>query len=72
MTKHLVDMDDTLLTAAQAAAGEPTIKGTVKMALETLVAQRQHTEAELHQRWRDLGDVLVDLHDDEVMDRAWS
>lgn len=44
MTKHLVDMDDTLLTAAQAVAGESTIKGTVELALETLIAQQQHAE----------------------------
>lgn len=72
MTKRLVDMDDDLLTAAQAIAGERTIKGTVNKALELLVSQQQHSEHELHERWRELGDVLVDLQDDGVMGRAWS
>lgn len=71
MTKRLVDMDDDLLIAAQAVAGESTIKGTVKKALELLVSQRQWTERELHERWSELGDALTDLQDDSVMGRAW-
>ncbi len=65
-------MDDALLSSAQAAAGERTIKGTVKKALETLISQQQRTEDDLHERWSELGDVLADLQDDEVMRRAWS
>lgn len=72
MTKRLVDMDDDLLNAAQAVAGERTIKGTVKMALELLVSEQQRTERDLHERWSELGDALADLQDDDVMGRAWS
>lgn len=72
MTKHLVDMDDDLLIAAQAVAGERTIKGTVRKALESLVSEQQRTEHDLHERWRELGDVLADLQDDDVMGPAWS
>jgi len=72
MTKRLVDMDDDLLNAAQAVAGERTIKGTVKKALELLVSEQQRTERELYERWLELGDALADLQDDDVMGRAWS
>lgn len=72
MTKRLVDMDDDLLNAAQAVAGERTIKGTVKKALELLVSEQHRTERDLYERWHELGDALADLQDDDVMGRAWS
>lgn len=71
MTKRLVDIDDDLLDAAKAAAGERTIKATVHRALELLVDQNRRREAGLRQRWADLGDSMADLQDDAVMDRAW-
>ncbi len=71
MTKRLVDVDDELLTAAQRASGDATIKATVHQALELYVAEHRRKEAELRQRWAALGDVLVDLQDPEVMRGAW-
>ena len=72
MTKRLVDVDDDLLSAAQSASGEPTIKATVHRALLLLVTENRRREADLRQRWAALGDSLADLDDDEVMRRAWS
>lgn len=72
MTKRLIDIDDQLLAAAQQATGEPTLKGTVRHALEDLVAAQRQGEEELPGRWADLGGILADLHDPTVMDRAWS
>lgn len=72
MAKRLVEIDDELLTAAQQASGESTIKGTVTEALQRLVAEHRRREQDLRQRWNALGGALVDLQDDEVMQRAWS
>lgn len=72
MTKRLIDIDDELLAAAQEATGEQTLKGTVRHALEEVVAVHRQGEEELRGRWSDLADVLADLHDPTVMDRAWS
>lgn len=72
MTKRLVDVDDDLLRAAQALAGERTITGTVRTALELLVSQHESAEQDLRERWAALGDALADLQDDDVMSRAWS
>lgn len=72
MTKHLVDVDDDLLDAAQLASGEATIKGTVHRALELLVTENRRREEELRTRWADLGDSVADLQDDKIMSRAWS
>lgn len=72
MTKRLVDVDDDLLIAAQRASGDTTIKSTVHRALELLVAQHRRKEAELRDRWTELGDSLADLQDQDVMRRAWS
>ncbi|MGH3569612.1 MAG: hypothetical protein ACRDRH_27090 [Pseudonocardia sp.] len=71
MTKRFVDVDD-LLIAAQGASGGAMIKLTVHRSLELLVAQHRRKEAELRDRWIDLGDSLADLQDQDVMRRAWS
>lgn len=67
-----MDVDDDLLSAAQQAAGEKTIKVTVRRALELLVAQSGRREDDLRRRWADLGDGLADPQDEDVMRRAWS
>lgn len=72
MTKRLVEIDDELLVAAQRTSGESTIKGTVQRALEMLVAEGLRSEAELRERWTNLGTSLADLQDDAVMRQAWS
>lgn len=71
MTKRLVDIDDAVLSAAQRAGGDATIKATVHRALELLVAENRRQEAELLERWAALGDVLSDLQDPEIMRGAW-
>lgn len=72
MTKRLIDIDDALLAAAQEAAGQDSIKGTVTEALDRLVAQQRRREEHLRASWADLGEVLADLQDDEVMREAWA
>lgn len=72
MTKRLIDIDDELLAAAQQAAGQDSIKGTVTEALDRLVAQQRRSEEHLRATWTDLGKALVDLQDDEVMRQAWA
>lgn len=72
MTKRLIDIDDDLLAAAQEAAGQDSIKGTVTEALDRLVAQQRRREEDLRASWADLGDALLDLQDDDVMRRAWT
>jgi Arc/MetJ family transcription regulator len=72
VTKRLIDIDDELLAAAQQAAGQDSIKGTVTEALNRLVAQQRRREQYLRDSWAQLGDAMVDLQDDEVMHRAWS
>jgi Arc/MetJ family transcription regulator len=72
VTKHLVDVDDELLNAAQSASGEPTIKATVHRALLLLLTENRRREAELRERWATLGDSLADLDDEDVMRQAWS
>ena len=72
MTKRLIDIDDELLVAAQEAAGQDSIKGTVTEALNRLVEQQRRREQHLRESWAQLGEALVDLQDDDVMRRAWS
>lgn len=72
MTKRLIDIDDELLAAAQQAAGQDSIKGTVTEALDRLVAQQRRSEEHLRATWNNLGELLVDLQDDEVMCQAWA
>jgi Arc/MetJ family transcription regulator len=71
MTKRLIDIDDGLLAAAQEAAGQDSIKGTVTEALDRLVAQQRRREEHLRASWADLDDGLADLQDEEVMGEAW-
>jgi Arc/MetJ family transcription regulator len=72
MTKRLIDIDDDLLEAAQRAAGQDSIKATVTVALNRLVAQQRRREEYLRDSWARLGDALVDLQDDDVMRQAWA
>lgn len=72
MTKRLIDIDDGLLAAAQDAAGQDSIKGTVTEALDRLVAQQRRREERLRASWADLGDGLADLQDEEVVGEAWA
>lgn len=72
MTKRLIDIDDGLLAAAQEAAGQDSIKGTVTEALDRMVAQQRRREEHLRATWADLGDGLADLQDEEVMGEAWA
>jgi len=71
VTKRLIDIDDDLLQAAQDATGEATMKGTVRVALELAVEQHRIRVAEIRKRWERAADLLVDLHDPEVMKGAW-
>jgi Arc/MetJ family transcription regulator len=72
VTKRLIDIDDELLAAAQHAAGQDSIKGTVTEALNRLVEQQRRREQHLRDSWAQLGDALADLQDDDVMRQAWS
>jgi Arc/MetJ family transcription regulator len=45
MTKHLVDLDDDVLSAAQAELGTTTIKDTVNEALRRTTEERQRRTA---------------------------
>ena len=67
MAKTLIDVDDDLLVAAQAALGTATKKDTVNAALAQVAA--------LAARRRDLDRMcrggLPDLGDDAVMSVAW-
>lgn len=72
MTKWLIDLDNDLLAAAQQAAGEQTIKGTVTEALRLPVAQHARRETEIRERWNALDGGLIDLQDDGVMGGVWS
>jgi len=46
MAKHLVDIDEEALSAAQAELGTKTIKGTINEALRRTVNEREHKVAE--------------------------
>lgn len=69
MTKRLIDIDDDLLTAAQASLGTNTYRETVNGALRRVVGQAATSDS---------ADVLrrfalstADLSKPEVMDAAW-
>jgi len=59
MTKRLVDIDDSLLERARAAAGVGTITGTVRLALQRLVDQ--DTALRHVQRLRQPGAIDIEL-----------
>lgn len=63
MTKHLVDLDDSALSAARAELGTTTIKDTVNEALRRATAERV-------ERIRDALDVLANAPLDDRED-AW-
>jgi Arc/MetJ family transcription regulator len=67
MGKRLVDIDDVLLQGATDALGTTTMKQTVNRALEEVVrTHRRRRHAERLARRQGL-----DLHDPEVMAKAW-
>lgn len=69
MTKRLIEIDDRLLEAAQAALGATTYKETVTRALERVVGDRPGEETA--DVLRAFAEATADLADPEVMDRAW-
>lgn len=48
------------------------ITATVGLALKHLTAEADRRERAIADRLEGLGTALVDLHDDRVMERAWS
>lgn len=67
MGKRLVDIDDELLRTATGVLGTATMKQTVNRALEEVVhANRRRRHADRLARRQGL-----DLHDPEVMAKAW-
>lgn len=70
MTKRLVDVDDELLEGARRALGTQTLKETVNASLaETIRSERLRslTVEDL----QEVGRLLQDLGDPEVMRKAW-
>lgn len=63
MAKHLVDIDETALSLAQAALGTPTMKDTVNEALRRAAADRR---ARVREAFKGLG--RLDL---PPRDQAW-
>jgi Arc/MetJ family transcription regulator len=63
MAKHLVDLDDEMLSAARAELGTTTIKDTVNEALRRATAERA-------ERVNDALDVLAHANLDD-RDDAW-
>jgi Arc/MetJ family transcription regulator len=63
MTKHLVDLDDEVLSAARAELGTTTIKDTVSAALRRATAERA-------ERVNEALDVLAHANLDD-RDDAW-
>ncbi|CAN5373506.1 hypothetical protein BH20ACT5_BH20ACT5_19560 [soil metagenome] len=70
MTKRLIDIDDDLLTEAQAALGTDTYKATVNTALRQ-IAERQPPGRGAADALRAFAQATADLSDPEVMDAAW-
>ena len=58
MAKHLVDLDETALSAARAELGTTTIKDTVNEALRRATTDRERSVAALL-------DLLADAHLDD-------
>lgn len=71
MTKRLIDIDDELLLAAQAALGAGTFKETVRSALEQVISSRGRTGTPTSSLLTDFAAATRDLSDPEVMDAAW-
>ncbi|MGI8677052.1 MAG: DUF2191 domain-containing protein [Nocardioidaceae bacterium] len=71
MTKRLVDIDDEVLQAAREALGTKTLKDTVNASLAE-TAQTAHRRALTEEGLQEIGKLLVDLGDPEVMAKAWA
>ncbi len=71
VTKRLIEIDDDLLHAAQAALGAGTYKETVRSALEQVVASRGRAETPTAGLLADFAQATRDLSDPAVMDAAW-
>jgi Arc/MetJ family transcription regulator len=71
VTKRLIDIDDELLRAAQAALGAGTFKETVRAALEQVIARRGRAGTSTSSLLTDFAAATRDLSDPEVMDAAW-
>lgn len=70
MTKRLIDVDDELVEQARAALGTQTLKDTVNESMAAVA------RAERRQRWtvedlQELGRLVRDLGDPDVMRKAW-
>jgi Arc/MetJ family transcription regulator len=70
MTKRLVDIDDEILEEARRLLGTTTLKDTVNGSLAE-VARGAHRRALTSGDLREVGELLVDLGDPEVMAKAW-
>jgi Arc/MetJ family transcription regulator len=71
MTKRLIDIDDGLLLAAQAALGVATFKETVRVALEQVISHRGRAGTPTSSLLANFAAATRDLSDPEVMDAAW-
>ena len=71
MTKRLIDIDDRLLLAAQAALGAETFKETVRVALEQAISRRGRVGTPTSSLLANFAAATRDLSDPEVMDAAW-
>lgn len=71
VTKRLIDIDDELLLAAQAALGVRTFKETVRAALEQAVSSRRHSGTPTSVLLADFAAATRDLSDPDVMGAAW-
>ena len=71
MTKRLIDIDDGLLLAAQAALGAETFKETVRAALEQVISRHARSGTSTSSLLANFAAATRDLSDPEVMDAAW-
>lgn len=71
MTKRLIDIDDALLSNAQAVMGTETYKDTVNQALLRVVEQRRVPLQDTPGILAAFAAATRDLSDPEVMDAAW-
>lgn len=70
MTKRLIDIDDEVLKAAREALGTKTLKDTVNASL-TQTAQAAYRSALTKEDLQEIGTLLTDLGDPDVMAKAW-